>query len=154
PERAEQQLVVRPDETFEPSLVVQVAGREIEHERTKAVCDAGESDQRLPAEPLPDAAQEIIDKEPTQRLGDIHAGILLGLPDQVAHLGLALGDDPCEVVERAHRPLLSIARSSRSSRSRSSRFSSTSWPSRARELSAGSCSHQSMPIERAVSAEA
>ena len=50
-------------------------------------------------------------------------------------------------------PLCSI-RSSRSSRARSSSFSRVSALSRADELRRGSCSHQSIPIERAVSADA
>src|SRR5205085_3382725 len=89
-----------------------------------------------------------------QGLGHVGPSVLFGLSDEVADVEIPLGEDPCEIVEGAHRPFLSIARSSLSSRSRSSRFSCSSSLSRARELSAGSCSHQSMPIERAVSADA
>src|SRR5205823_5932533 len=45
-------------------------------------------------------------------------------------------------------------RSRRSTRARSSSFSASRSPLRAAELRRGSCSHQSMPIERAVSADA
>src|SRR3954467_7563958 len=153
-ERAEQQLVVLADEAFEPRLVVEVAGCEFEHERSQPIGDPGEGDERPPSQARPHPTEQVVGKQAAQGLGDVRTGALLGLPDQVADVELALGKDSCQVVECAHLPFPSMARSSRSRRSRSSRFSCSSWLSRARELRAGSCSHQSMPIDLAVSADA
>src|SRR5439155_8206035 len=148
-ERAEQQLVVSADEPFQPGLVVQVARLQLEDEGPEAVGDTGEGDERPTSELLADAAQQIVGEEPAQGLCHIGPRVGFGLSNEVADVELALGEDPREVVEGTHLPFPSIARSSRSRRSRSSRFSCSSSRARARELSAGSYSHQSMPIDLA-----
>ena len=57
------QLKYRMHELFEPGLVVESAGREIENERPDAVGNSHEGDERLSSQPLPDAPQQVVGEE-------------------------------------------------------------------------------------------